>query len=165
MLSMSDLRELDKKILIQLMKDSTKPISEIAKSVGTTRQTVAKKIEEFKKLGMITCFVARLNPEKFGLTTKAYVLVREDPRAEIRKKNEEVIKRFHQVSEFYRLFGRYDAVLEIRVKDSRELIDLIKKIHALDGVRDTETFIVHSVVKDNREEPFMEVLKSSKGAK
>ncbi|KUO40306.1 MAG: hypothetical protein AVW06_02550 [Hadesarchaea archaeon DG-33-1] len=161
---MQELRELDKKILVQLMKDSRQPISEIAKEVGVTRQTIAKKIEEFKKSGTISSFVVKLNPEKFGLTTKAYVFVREDPRADVRKKNEEVIKKFHQISEFYRLFGRYDAVLEVRVKDSRELIDLIKKIHALEGVRETETFIVHSSVKNNPEEPFMEVLKSIRGA-
>jgi Lrp/AsnC family transcriptional regulator for asnA, asnC and gidA len=162
---MQELRKLDKKILVQLMKDSRQPISEIAKSVKATRQTVAKKIEEFQKLGIIDSFVAKLNPEKFGLTTKAYVFVREDPRADVRKKNEVVIKKFHQISEFYRLFGRYDVILEVRVKDSRELINLIKKIHALKGVRETETFIVHSSVKNNPGEPFMGVLKSSKGAK
>lgn len=159
------MKDLDKKILLELMKNGRQPVSEIAKKVGATRQTVAKKIEEFQKLGKIDSFVAKLNPEKFGLITKAYVFVREDPRADVRKKNEEMIKKFHQISEFYRLFGRYDAVLEVRVKDSGELIDLIKKIHALEGVRETETFIVHSAVKDNPEEPFMEVLKSSKGAK
>ena len=161
---MQELRELDKKILIRLLKDGRQPVSEIAESVGATRQTVAKKIEEFQKLGIIDSFAAKLNPEKFGLTTQAYVFVREDPRADIRKKNEVMIKKFHQISEFYRLFGRYDAILEVRVKDSRELIDLIKKIHALEGVRETETFIVHSSVKDNPEEPFMEVLKSSRRA-
>ncbi|MDI6820163.1 MAG: Lrp/AsnC family transcriptional regulator [Candidatus Hodarchaeaceae archaeon] len=159
---MRELREVHKKILIQLMKDGRQSVSELAKNVGATRQTVAKKIEELKESGAINSFVVRLNPEKFGLTTKAYVFVREDPRAEIRKKNEEIIKDFHQVSEFYRLFGRYDAVLEIVVKDGRELTDLIKKIHALEGVRETETFIVHSTVKDNPEEPFMQVLGSSK---
>lgn len=158
------MRELDRKILLQLIKDSEQPVRDIAKKVGASRQTVAKKIEEFKKSGTISSFVVKLNPEKFGLTTKAYVFVREDPRADVRKRNEEMIKKFHQISEFYRLFGRYDAVLEVRVKDSGELIDLIKKIHALGGVRETETFIVHSSVKNNPEEPFMEVLKSPRGA-
>lgn len=165
MLNMQELRELDKKILIRLLKDGRQPVSEIAKSVKATRQTVAKKIAEFQKSGVINSFAAKLNPEKFELTTKAYVFVREDPRAEIRKKNEEVIKKFHQISEFYRLFGRYDAILEVRVKDSRELIDLIKKIHALKGVRETETFIVHSSVKNNPGEPFMGVLKFPRGTR
>lgn len=158
---MLNMRELDRKILIQLMKNGRKPISEIAENVGATRQTVAKKIKEFRDSGAIDSFLAKLNPEKFGLNTKAYIFLREDPRAELRRKNEEIIRGFHQVSEFYRLFGRYDAILEVRVKDSSELTELVKKIHALEGVRETETFIVHSTIKDNPEEPFMQVLGSS----
>ncbi|MEM2907981.1 MAG: Lrp/AsnC family transcriptional regulator [Candidatus Hadarchaeales archaeon] len=155
------LSEKHKKILIQLLKDCRQPISKIAKDLGITRQTVSKKIEELREWGIINSFSARLNPEKFGLATKAYILIREDPRAEIRRKNEEIIKQFHQVSEFYRLFGRYDAVLEVRVRDSKELTDLIKKIHALEGVKETETFIVHSTIKDNPEEPFLQVLEGA----
>jgi len=152
---------LDKKILLQLVKNSGQPVKEIAKKVGASRQTVAKKIEQLKVTGAITSFTARLNPEKLGLATKAYILLREDPRAGLRRKNEEVIKQFHQVTEFYRLFGRYSAVLEVLVKDSRELTKLVKRIHGLKGVRETETFLVHSTVKNAPEAPFVQVLKSS----
>lgn len=152
---------MDKKILLQLVKNSGQPVKEIAKKVGASRQTVAKKIEQLKVTGAITSFTARLNPEKLGLATKAYILLREDPRAGLRRKNEEVIKQFHQVTEFYRLFGRYSAVLEVLVKDSRELTKLVKRIHGLKGVRETETFLVHSTVKNAPEAPFVQVLKSS----
>lgn len=152
---------MDKKILLQLVKNSEQLVKEIAKKVGASRQTVAKKIEQLKVTGAITSFTARLNPEKLGLATKAYILLREDPRAGLRRKNEEVIKQFHQVTEFYRLFGRYSAVLEVLVKDSRELTKLVKRIHGLKGVRETETFLVHSAVKNAPEAPFVQVLKSS----
>ena len=152
--------ELDRKILLQLVKNSEQPIKEIAAKVGASRQTVAKKIGQLKAKGAIVSFTARLNPEKFGLTTKAYILLREDPRAELRRKNEAAIKKFHQVTEFYRLFGRYSAVLEVLVRDSRELTKLVKRIHGLKGVRETETFIVHSTVKDEPEAPFVQILKS-----
>lgn len=155
---MQKMDKIHRKILAQLLTDCRQPISKIAKTVGVTRQTVSKKIGELKEWGIIDSFSVKLNPDKFGLTTKAYVLLREDPRAEIRRKNEERIKEFHQVSEFYRLFGRYDAVLEVTVKDSKELIDLIKQIHALEGVKETETLIVHSTIKDNPQEPFLQVL-------
>ena len=46
------------------------------------------------------------------------------------------------------------------VKDDKELTNLIKKIHRLKGVRETETFIVHSTVKDDPKDPFVQVLKS-----
>ena len=154
------MRDSDKKILLQLIKNSEQPVREIAEKVGASRQTVAKRIEQLKATGAIISFTARLNPEKFGLTTKAYILLREDPQGELRKKNEAVIKQFHQVTEFYRLFGRYSAVLEVLVKGSRELTKLVKQIHRLKGVRETETFIVHSVAKNAPEAPFIKVLSS-----
>ena len=156
-----EMRELDRKILLQLLKNSGQPVKEIAKKVGASRQTVAKKIEQLRAEGIITSFTAKLDPEKLGLGTKAYVLLREDPRSELRRKNEIVIKQFHQVTEFYRFFGRYSAVLEVLVRNSKELTKLVKRIHGLKGVKETETFIVHSAVKNVPEAPFVQVLKSS----
>ena len=155
------MKKLDKEILLQLIEDSKRPAHQIAKKIGTTRQTIAKKIVQFKEAGMINSFAPKLNPEKFGLATKAYVFLHEYPRTDLRRKNEEAIKKFHEVSGFYRLFGRYSAILEVRVRDSKELTSIVKKIHGLKGVRETETFIVHSTVKDKPEEPFVQVLKSS----
>jgi len=154
------MKKFDKEILLQLIEDGQQPAYQIAKKVGTTRQTVAKKIAQFKEGGIINSFVPKLSPEKLGLAAKAYVFLHEDPRTELRRRNEDAIKKFHEVSGFYRLFGRYSAILEVRVKDSKELTNLVKKIHGLRGVRETETFIVHSVVKDKPEEPFVQVLMS-----
>ena len=159
MLKAQKMRELDQKILLQLIKDSEQPVTKIAKKVGASRQTVAKKIEQLKAEGVIASLTARLNPEKFGLGTKAYILLHEDPRGKLRRTNEAAIKQFHQVTEFYRLFGRYSAVLEVLVRDSKELTKLVKRIHGLKGVRETETFIVHSTVKDEPEAPYVPILK------
>lgn len=153
------MKELDRKILLQLIKDSEQPITEIAKKVGASRQTVAKKIEQLKAEGVIASFTAKLNPEKFGLGTKAYIFLREDPLEELRRRNEVMIKQFYQVTEFYRLFGRYSAILEVLVGDSKELTKLVKRIHRLKGVRETETFIVHSAVKNEPEAPFVHALR------
>lgn len=151
---------MDKKILLQLIKNGGQTVSEIAKKVGTTRQTVAKKIRQFRETGVVNSFVAKLDPKKLGLGTKAYVFLHEDPRVELRRRNEMAIKKMGQVSGFYRLFGRYSAILQVWTRNSEELTALVKKIHRLKGVRETETFIVHSTVKDNPEESFAQVLKS-----
>ena len=152
--------DLDSRILLQLIENSEQPVKEIAKKVGASRQTVAKKIKQLKAAGVIDSFTVRLSLEKFGLGTKAYILLREDPRPEVRKRNEVRVKKFHQVTEFHRLFGRHSAVLEVLVGDSKELTKLVKRIHGLKGVRETETFIVHSTVKDEPEGPFVQILRS-----
>ena len=152
------LKTTEKKIILQLLKDARQPYHQIAKTVGITRQTVAKKTEQIVNAGLIRAFIPKLNPEKFNLKIQAYIFMREDPRSDLRKKHEEVIKGFHEVSEFHRIFGKYDSVIEALVKDKNELSNLIKKLHKLNGIRETETFIVYSTVKDKPEDPFLKVL-------
>ncbi len=155
---MLKISHLDRKIILQLLEDGRQPLLQIARDVGATRQTVAKKLEQLCRSGMISSFSPKLEPEKFGLGIQAYILMRENPQADLRKKNEEAIKGFHQVSEFHRIFGEYDSIIEVLVKDKEELTNLVKKLHKLSGVRETETFIVHSTIKNKPEDPFKKVL-------
>lgn len=106
---------------------------------------------------IIEGFTAKLNPEKVGLKIKAYVFLREDPSQELRRLNELEIKKLNHVGEFYRLFGRYSV--EVLVKDGEELENFVKRIHRLKGVRETETFIVHSIVKNEPQVPFLDALR------
>ncbi len=150
---------LDKKILLQLIKNSRQPVSAIAKKVGTTRQTVAKRIRVLKDLDIIRSFTVKPRPEYFDLSIKAFIFLKEEPKSELRKRNAEFIKKLPQVSEFYRIFGRNDAVVEVWTRDKDELTKLVEKIHRLKGIRSTETFIVHSTYKYKPEDPFIWVLK------
>ncbi len=155
---MLKIKDLEKKIILQLLEDGRQPLLQIAKNVGATRQTVAKKIDQFCNSGLISYFAPKLEPEKFGLGIQAYVFMSEDPRGDLRRENEEVIKGFPQVSEFHRLFGKYDSIIKVLVEDKKELTNLVKRLHKLSGVRETETFIVHSTIKNKPEDPFKKVL-------
>jgi len=151
-------KDLEKKIILQLLEDGRQPLLQIAKNVGATRQTVAKKLEQLRSNGLISSFNPKLEPEKFGLVIQAYIFMREDPQSDLRKKNEEIIKSFHEVSEFHRIFGKYDSIIKVLVKNNKELTDFVKKLHGLSGVKETETFIVHSTIKNKPEDPFKKVL-------
>jgi DNA-binding Lrp family transcriptional regulator len=155
---MLKIKDLEKKIILQLLQDVRQPIYQIAKKVGATRQTVAKKVDQILDSGLISSFVPKLDPEKFDLTIHALIFMREDPRSDLRQKHEKIIKGYHQVSRFHRIFGKYDGVLEVLVKDKKELTGLVKRLHGLNGVRETETFIVYSTVKDKPEDPFRTAL-------
>ncbi len=154
------MKELDRKILLQLIQDAEQPIVDIAEKVGASRQTVSKKIKKFKKSGLVKDITASLDREKFGLDVRAFVFLQEDPQNEIREEDEEKINSIPQVSKFFRLFGRYSGVLEVLSKDREELTNLVKKVHELEGVKETETFIIHSAVKDNPADPLIDILTS-----
>lgn len=158
---MLKIKSLEKKILIYLLEYGRQPIIEIAKNIGVTRQTVAKKLEKMHNSGLVSSYVPKLEPKKFGLTFQAYIFMREDPRSNSRRKNEEIIKSFPQVSEFHRIFGKHDSIAKVLVKNNKELTDLVKELHDLNGVKETETFIVHSTLKNKPEDPFKRILTES----
>ncbi len=158
---MSKVNSSDKRIILNLLEHGRQPIQEIAKNTGVTRQTAAKKLKQLQSKGLISSYILKLEPEKFGLNTQAYVFMREDPRSDSRKRNEEIIKSFHQVSEFHRVFGKYDSIIRVLVKNNQELTDFVKKLHELKTVGETETFIVHSTVKNKPEDPFKKILTES----
>jgi Lrp/AsnC family leucine-responsive transcriptional regulator len=155
---MLNIKDLEKKILLNLLEKGQRPILKIAKDLGITRQTVAKKLAQMRDSNLIITFFPKIEPEILGLFIQAYILMREDPRNEFRKETEEIVKSLPQVSEFQRIFGKYDSIAKVLVKNNKELTDLVKKIHDLNGVKETETFIVHSTVKDKPEDPLKKAL-------
>ena len=155
---MLNVKDLEKKILLNLLEQGQRPIIKIAKDLGVTRQTVAKKIEQMHNSGLIISFFPKMQSEILGLSIQAYILMREDPRNDYRKETEETVKSLPEVSEFQRIFGKYDSIAKVLVKDNKELTDLVKKIHDLNGVKETETFIVHSTIKDKPEDPIKKAL-------
>jgi len=157
---MLSVKDLEKKILLNLLEKGQRPILKIAEDIGVTRQTVAKKIEQMQASGLIISFFPKIEPEILGLTIQAYILMREDPRSDCRNDTEKIVKSFPQVSYFQRIFGKYDSIAKVLVKNNKELTDLVKKIHDLNGVKETETFIVHSTIKDKPEDPLKRALTS-----
>ena len=72
---MLKIKSLEKKILIHLLKNGRQPIIEIAKNLGVTRQTVAKKLEKMHSSGLVSSYIPKLEPERFGLVIQAYIFM------------------------------------------------------------------------------------------
>lgn len=152
------MKGLDKKILLELLRNADQPKVRIAEKVDASRQTVSKKIKNFKKSGLIKDLKTEVDPEKIGLDVRALVFLQEVPQDEARENIKREISKIPDVSKFFRLFGRYSGVLEVWTEDRERLSSLVKKIHELEGIRETETFIVHDVLKDRSEDPLIQLL-------
>jgi len=67
-----------------------------------------------------------------------FVLVKISPRKE--KEVYEKLANLEEIEELYPLFGEYDLIAKIVVRDFEELSDVVvKKIRSLDGVLETKT--------------------------
>ncbi len=67
-----------------------------------------------------------------------FVLIKVSPRKE--REVYEKIANIEEVEELYPLFGEYDLIAKIVVRDFEHLSDVVvKKIRAIDGVLETKT--------------------------
>ncbi len=111
--------ELDRKILRILQSDSTLPLDELAKKVGSSKTPVWNRIRKLRKLGVITKEVALIDPQSVGLGSCFYVLVRTSQHE--KKWLEKFVKALRarpEVMEAHRLAGDIDYILKVRVKDA-----------------------------------------------
>ncbi|MHA1385313.1 MAG: Lrp/AsnC family transcriptional regulator [Candidatus Helarchaeota archaeon] len=158
-LRIQGLRDLDRQILKNLIEDSHQPLSKIAEKVGTTRQNVSQRIKKLQEKNIIKSYTIDFNNQLIEeLKVKAYILFREDPNVVVRKKNENMISKIPQITDFARLFGKYDGIIEVLVKDNNEVTEIINMLHKMKGIKETETFIVHNVVKEDKKAPILDLL-------
>jgi len=148
----------DKKILVELIKGGRKSFADLARKCRMTRQSIFSRVKSLKRKGIIKSFTVDLNQRKLGLNIKAYILVSADPSEELREKASKILIKFPQFSQIHRLFGRFDFLIEVFVKNINELSDIIGKIHSLEMINRTETMIVHKNVKYNVQHPIENIL-------
>ena len=152
----------DKKILIELLKGGRRSFADLARSCKMTRQSIFSRIKSLKRKGIIKSFTVNLNQQKLGLNLKAYILISADLSDYLKNPDKNPIRNLRllpQVSQIHRLFGRFDFLIEVLVKDIDELSDIVGKIHKLEMVNRTETMIVHNNLKYNIQHPFENALK------
>jgi len=152
----------DKKILVELIKGGRKSFADLARKCRMTRQSIFSRVKSLKRKGIIKSFTVDLNQRKLGLNLKAYILVSADPSEELREKAIKILIKFPQFSQSHRLFGRFDFLIEVFVKNINELSDIIGKIHSLEMINRTETMIVNKNVKYNIQHPIENLLRSYK---
>lgn len=143
----------DKKILKELLKDGRKSFANLARSCKMTRQSIFSRIKSLKRRGIIEDFTVELNRKKIGLNLRAYILISSELSGESGEKTIQFLRRLPQTSQIHRLFGRFDFLIEVLVKDITELSKILEKIHELEIAIRTETMIVQKSLKYNLQHP------------
>jgi Lrp/AsnC family transcriptional regulator len=112
--------ELDRKILLQLQKDTTPSIEEIARSVGSSKTPVWNRIRKMREKGIITREVAILDADALGFEACFFVLIRTSEHdAAWQKAFLKALRERAEVQEAHRLAGDIDYILKVRVPNAR----------------------------------------------
>jgi Lrp/AsnC family transcriptional regulator len=114
------LDELDRNILVILQEDAGVPLDEIARRVGASKTPVWNRIRKMKASGLIKAEVAILDPDKAGLESCFFVLIRTSEHdAAWLDRFLEAVRSRPEVMEAHRLAGDIDYILKVRVPNAR----------------------------------------------
>lgn len=112
--------ELDRNILALLQQDASLSLEEIARRVGASKTPVWNRIRKMRASGLIRGEVALLDPEKLGLESCFFVLIRTaEHDTDWLARFLRAVRARPEVMEAHRLAGDIDYILKVRVANAR----------------------------------------------
>lgn len=145
----ADLDEVDRKVLKILQADGRTALSEIARRLDMGTATIHERVNGLEEEGYIREYRAVLDPELLGIDEVAFVSIHTDA-----GRFSEVAERLAEVpdiQEIHEVTGEADLLAKVRVRERRDLTDLLADIGEYDGVASTDTNVaLRSVKEENR---------------
>jgi len=144
--SQAKIDEIDLQIIKILNGDGRTPFAQIAQRLDVSTGMIRQRYQRLVREGILQV-VAITNPLLMGYTTMAHIGVKVDV-----NRLEEIadeIAAFEEVIYLVLLTGSYDLNLEVVCRDNAHLLNFLSdKLHAVEGVKDTETFIYLRIAKE-----------------
>jgi len=140
-----ELDEVDLGILRLLQDDARTPYARVARELGVSESTIRFRVKRLLNRGIITRFIALVNPVKVGLSLTSLLMIRIEPQKISRAFNE--ISSFEEIHYILKCTGEYDAVAIFHAKDMDHFNSIVNRVKRVDGVRDVLVWIATSFVK------------------
>lgn len=127
------LDRIDRKILYELMRDATLPVSQLAERVGLSQTPCWKRVQKLEAAGIITGRVALVAPDKIGLGLTVFVEIEAaDHTPAWREAFADVVASYPQIIEAHRMAGDVDYLLKVIVADMQSFdafyLDLTQRL-------------------------------------
>lgn len=138
--------EIDLQIIQILNDDGRTPFTQIAEILNVSPGMIRQRYHRLVGEGILQV-VAVTNPLLMGFSTMALIGIKVDGS----HLNEIVdkIATFEEVVYMVLLTGSYDLSIEVVCRDNDHLLNFLKeKLHTVEGIRDTETFVYLQIVKE-----------------
>ncbi|MFU8836612.1 MAG: Lrp/AsnC family transcriptional regulator, partial [Roseovarius sp.] len=110
------LDRIDRKILHELMQDSTLPVAQLAEKVGLSQTPCWKRVQKLEAAGVITGRVAVVDPALIGLGLTVFVEIEAaDHSHEWRDAFATLVCDYPEIIEVHRMAGEVDYMLKVMV--------------------------------------------------
>lgn len=139
------LDDIDINILELLQENSKMNLSQISSKLDVAESTVRYRIDRLEKWGVITSYIALINPRMVGLNITAIMMIKLDP-----QKIKEVSKGlafFKELRHLFRTTGQFDMISVVNARDIAHLNKLMEEIKLIDGVRELIVEVATEMIK------------------
>jgi Lrp/AsnC family transcriptional regulator for asnA, asnC and gidA len=136
---------LDKRIIEHLQQDGRRPFTQIAADLGVSEAAVRARTNRLVERGILQV-VGVTDPLKLGFQQQAMIGVRCERNRLVEVAD--AVSAFPEVDYVVITAGTFDLLIEVVCENNEGLLGfLTDKLRAVDGVRETETFVYLRMVK------------------
>jgi Lrp/AsnC family transcriptional regulator len=151
---MTDLDDIDRRILRLIQQDATYSMDQLAERVALSRNACWRRIKHLEDAGVITGRVALLDADALGCGLTALVLIRtNDHDAGWMDKFQKIVRSMPEITGAHRMTGDLDYVLRVRVADVPAYDRFYKRLIAQIPVSDISASFVMEDIKDTHALP------------
>jgi Lrp/AsnC family transcriptional regulator len=145
---MISLDELDRKILILIQDDATRPTAEIAEAVGLSTTPCWRRIQKMEEAGVIRRRVALLDRAALNVGVTVFVAVRTNQHnATWFERFAKAVADIPEIVEFYRMSGEIDYMLRVVVPDIAAYDQVYKTLIARIDLADVSSSFAMEEIK------------------
>jgi len=136
---------LDKRIIEHLQEDGRKPFTQIATELGVSEAAVRARTNRMVERGILQ-IVGVTDPLRLGFQQVAMIGIKCEANKLMQVADR--LAEFPEVDYVIITAGSYDILIETVSEDNEALLRfLAERLRAIDGVRETETFVYLRMVK------------------
>jgi len=148
------LDHIDRQILRELQKDSSRSTAEIADRVGLSMNACWRRIKQLQRQGIVRKQVTLLDQNALGLGLTAFVQVRTSQHTEEWfDQFAGAIRQIEEVVEFHRVSGDYDYLLKVIVSDIADYDRIYKRIIKAAPLQEVTSYFSMEKIKETTEIP------------
>lgn len=141
--------DLDLQILNILQEDGRVSNAEIARKVGKAPSAVLERVRKLRKHGVIKGYECIVDHKMLGRSLTAFTAIRVEEGVGAMEVGTKLAQ-LPEVLEVHYTAGRDSYLVKVRVKDTEALQATLAKFGTITAVRDTNSTIVLTTVKESR---------------
>lgn len=139
---------IDRKILRSLQEDSSRPLSEIADSVGLSSSPCWKRIKRLEAEGYVQDRVAILDRDRLDLGVTVFAAVKTSQHDDVwLEEFARAVSDISEVVEFYRMSGEIDYLLKIICRDIADYDRIYKSLIKRTSIYDVSSSFAMEQIK------------------